>query len=204
MEKEKEIIKKLRDNSELSIDDLDKLYYFNDYDTLVDIFGKEAVARNTQEITMDTICFIGDLIIDEKLPTYNLKYVYGMINYVLDKVCNLDNLIYVNDSVFFNNIKDANGLESLEYIRGHACFNKLRVSDGLENLLVIGKDASFPFLEDSSGLVCLKNIYGTSFFSSIKNINGLDNLECIGGEKRFNAIALSKLENRGKSLCLKK
>ena len=202
MEKEKEIIKKLRDNSELSIDDLDKLYYFNDYDTLVDIFGKEAVARNTQEITMDTICFIGDLIIDEKLPTYNLKYVYGMLNYQLGKVYNLDNLIYVNNSVFINNIKDASGLENLEYIKGHACFNKLKISNGLENLLVIGMDASFPFLEDPSGLVNLKFIKRNAYFNSLKSLNGLESLGYVGGDLRVGGMLLSEL--RRKKLCLKK
>lgn len=199
---QEELIKKLSTNSELTIKDLNELSIFDDYDILIEIFGKEHVARSKSSITEGTICFIGDLDIDEKLPTYNLKYVYGMLNYQLDKVYNLDNLIYVNNSVFFNNIKDAGGLENLEYIKGHACFNKLKISNGLENLLVIGMDASFPFLEDPSGLVNLKFIKRNAYFSSLKNLNGLENLGYVGGDLKVGGMLLAQL--RGKKLCLKK
>jgi len=96
------IIEKLKqnNNSDLSIEELKILYGVdifdyqicidteeysqerNMYEDLSKIYGKEHVACTPQEITEDTICFVGAaLIIDKKLPTYNLRYIYGNLHY---------------------------------------------------------------------------------------------------------------------------
>ena len=83
-------------NTSLSIEELKVLYGIdynidkslykytherNIYNDLVKVFGEKYVARNESEINTDTICFIGSIIFDKKLPTYNLKYVYGGLYY---------------------------------------------------------------------------------------------------------------------------
>ena len=113
------IIEKLKqnNNSDLSIEELKILYgvdifdyqiYIdteeyrqerNMYEDLSKIYGKEHVACTPQEITEDTICFVGAaLIIDKKLPTYNLRYIYGNLHYNLYEIYNLENLKYIGGS----------------------------------------------------------------------------------------------------------
>ena len=132
----KKIMKKVDQNSrcKLSIEELKKIYNteYNSYSDitlvfrifssrniardLIDLYGRDKVALNTDELDESTICYVGDLIIDEKLPTYNLKYVYGSIFYNLDSVYNLENLEMVAGACNFEKIKSAEGLDSLEYI----------------------------------------------------------------------------------------
>ena len=98
----KKIQDKLLDNSNcrLSIEELFLLYSLNcncidelieyrfkrdKYEDFCIMFGRDTVARNPYDINENTICYIGDLIIDKELPTYNLKYIYGKLDYELKK-----------------------------------------------------------------------------------------------------------------------
>ena len=63
----------------------------NNYEDFCKIFGKKYVARTSSDIDENTICYVGDLVIDKKLPTYNLRYVYGDLDCRLDNVYNLEN-----------------------------------------------------------------------------------------------------------------
>ena len=72
-----EIKKKVKDNPyyDLSIAELIELSKLS-YNELVDIFEKNFVAHTQNEIIIDTICYVGNLVINEELPTYNLKYIF--------------------------------------------------------------------------------------------------------------------------------
>ena len=66
------------------------------YEDFCKIFVKEHVARTPKEINENTICYSSLLIINDKLPTYNLKYAYS-ISYDIDDyfdkhIYNLENL----------------------------------------------------------------------------------------------------------------
>lgn len=184
---QEEIIKKLKENLDLSIEELKYLSNFNNYYTLVNIFGKEYVVRSLDDITEDTICYVGDLYIDKKLPTYNLKYVYGGLFYYLDCVHNLENLVYVNKIANFGYIKSAIGLENLQCVKSHARFN-IEKSDGLDNLVYVGQDADFSSLIDASSLNNLNYIGRDAIFNKLKKADGLENLKYIGGNACFKAL----------------
>lgn len=202
----KELIDKLNINidSELSLDELKILYntnhdsilnfksqrrYRNKYTDLVKIFGSEHVARNPSEINENTICYVGNLIITEKLPTYNLKYVYGDLFYKLNEIHNLENLQYVIDgNVSFNELKSVEGLENLQYIGGDAIFIKLQSSEGLDNLQYIEGDAIFYNLESALGLENLISIGKNAYFFKLISTTALTNLKYIGRFAHFYSI----------------
>jgi len=131
-----EIVRKLSLNieCELSIDELIILYsidnnymeYFNElitqrydlwYEDFCGIFGKDKVALEIEEINENTICYIGTLVVEEKLPTYNLRYIFGNFYYRLDNISNFENLEVVYGIVgicFWINSLD--GLENLRIV----------------------------------------------------------------------------------------
>lgn len=137
-----EIVRKLSLNieCELSIDELKILYsvddnyvdYFHElifernvmlYDDLCKIFGENKVATNKDEITENTLCYIGDLIYDKKLPTYNLKYIWGGLYYSFNYICNLENLEVIYRTAGFKfSIESFVGLENLRIV------NELKIS----------------------------------------------------------------------------
>lgn len=198
------IIEKLKQNynSDLSIEELKILYgvdifdyqiYIdteeyrqkrNMYEDLSKIYGKEHVARTPQEITEDTICFVGDvLIIDKILPTYNLRYIYGNLHYNLYEIYNLENLEKIYGSAWFELIKSAKGLENLIEILGSSHFNNLKSALGLENL---------------------ECIEGCASFDSLKDAKGLEHLNCMSSMQSFGEDGLSLDEFRKNCISLKK
>lgn len=73
----------------------------NNYEDFSKLFGNKSIACTEEEITEDTICYIGDLIIDKKLLTYNIRYIYGYITYKLSKIYNLENLEIIYKDAYF-------------------------------------------------------------------------------------------------------
>ena len=142
------------------------------------IFGKSHVACNPSSITEETIAYIGNLSINKKLPTYNLKYVYGNLEYKLDKIYNLENLEIVYRNANLRYIKCAEGLENLKLVCAIDCTN-LENSEGLENLKYIYGVGIFSKLKNAKGLISLKEILGSAKFISLEYANGLENLEII-------------------------
>ena len=131
-----EIVRKLSLNieCELSIDELRILYsidnnymeYFNElinqrydlwYEDFCRMFGKDKVALETEEINENTICYIGTLVVEEKLPTYNLRYIFGNFYYRLNYISNFENLEIVYGIVgicwWINSL---DGLENLRIV----------------------------------------------------------------------------------------
>ena len=109
-----DIKKKIKDdtNCELSIDELIELNKLS-YEELVEIFGKKHIARTPEEITIDTICYVGYLKIKEELPTYNLKYIFGKLIYEEENIINLENLCFIGGDFTFYNVKDLSDLSEL-------------------------------------------------------------------------------------------
>lgn len=96
----------------------------NAYSDFIKLFGKEFVARTKEEITEDTICYVGNLYIDNKLPTYNLRYVYGELGY------NIYSIFLVNEL----NLEYIYNLENLEIVYGNALFDGVNADQTLDNL----------------------------------------------------------------------
>ena len=110
-----EIKSKIKNNPfcDLSIEELIKLSEVNDYNEYVKIFDKKHVAHIPEEINENTICYIGDLYICNRLPTYNLKYVFGRLYYDLDVIYNLENLCFIGGEFSFSDAKDLSDLFEL-------------------------------------------------------------------------------------------
>lgn len=116
---------------ELSVEELKILYSINNnymeemidymhsriveckYVDFIKLFGKEKIAYNISEITENTIAYIGQLIINEPLPTYNLKYITGDLLYNLNEIIKLENLEVVYKSADFLKVKGIDGIENL-------------------------------------------------------------------------------------------
>ena len=110
----------------------------NKYEDLIKIFGKFLVAHNSDEITEDTICYVGMLNFDVILPTYNLRYIYGNLYYDLDKVYNLENLEKIYGDAYFPYVKSAIGLENLSLVTRCIHFNEIESYKGLDSLENVG------------------------------------------------------------------
>ena len=160
----------------------------DNYEDLSKIFGNKNVAHTLSEINENTICYVGDLDIDSILPTYNLRYVYGDLDYRLDKVYNLENLEIISGDAKFESLTSAEGLESLRAVGGYVTFNLLTSAEGLENLETIGYNAHFESLISAKGLEKLKAIYGVAYFESLKSAKGLENLETIYKAAHFESL----------------
>ena len=167
-------------NSKLSIEELNILYgldcdfidelvecrYKRDkYEDFCFIFDKNNVACTPLNINENTICYIGDLIIDKVLPTYNLKYIYGNLN----NSYGLDCLKKIGGSAFFNNLEDSNGLINLEEIGDYADFESLESAKGLENLKYIGGLINFKNLLTVDDLKKLEDRIILDMYIRMKN-----------------------------------
>jgi hypothetical protein len=185
---------------ELSIDELKELYgissnsfncYSNNRDIYADlsrIFGKEHVAFKSDQITENTICYIGNLHINEILPTYNLKYIYGSLIYELDEIYNLENLEVVIGNAIFYKVNSSEGLESLRAVGRDLSLDYIYNSYGLENLQYIGNHAHFSRLRDASGLSSLEFIGFNAYLHNLKSSKGLEKLKYIGQNALFEQL----------------
>ena len=213
----KQIENKLLDNPscKLSIEELYLLYSLNcncidelieyrfkrdKYEDFCIMFGMDTIACTQFDINENTICYIGDLTIDKELPTYNLKYIYGNLDYELEYLYNLENLKIIFGSANFEKIVNSDGLENLERVGIDALFSNLINSYGLESLQRIGGSAFFSNLKSAEGLISLTQILQYADFQSLENAEGLNNLEYIGELFNFknlsNINGLEKLENK--------
>ena len=199
-------------NSELSIEEL-KLIYIDCFDlddhdyyisTLIrenrdnyldlqKLFGKEHVARNLNELNEDTICYVDNLIIINKLPTYNLKYIYGNLTYVpFDEIYNIENLEIIYGDANFDNIYNANGLENLRIIEGDAYLIFLNNAEDFISLTKVYGDINLPNLESSKGLDSLEFVGSDAILPRLMEANHLTNLTRLNGNLLLNCITDSK------------
>ena len=128
-----EIKRKIDNYEELSIEELKILYqidgdidielfgYTNKRDNKTDlrrIFG-DKVAFSAEEITEDTVYLYGDLFIPGNkniYPTYNLKYISGILHFEGEELNRLENLEKVLYSIELPNLKNTDSLPNLVYV----------------------------------------------------------------------------------------
>lgn len=77
---------------DIKIDIRNYLFLRDKYLDLKKVFDESQIANTPNAITENTICYIGNLVIDSELPTYNLIYIYGSLYYNLTNINHLENL----------------------------------------------------------------------------------------------------------------
>lgn len=194
-----EIKKKLNDdiNCRLDIRELKILYEIDDkllenideyrnlrnnYEDLCTLFGKEHIATSINDINENTICFVGNLEINKELPTYNLRYIYGSLNYNLFEVTNLENLEIIYGSASFLPLMNYEGLENLKIVTDSLFFSILESIDlstidyvkylntGTFSMTIDTSTVSFPKI--------VEQLY-IPFVNNVKNVRLPQGLKCI-------------------------
>jgi len=148
----------------------------NNYNDLCKLFGKKHVACTLEEINQDTICYIGDLLLEYEMNAHNIRYVYGDIISWYDKIKNLENLEIVYGSAEFDYLKTYEGLDNLRIIGKKFSLNEVLKGDfsSLEYVnmfLLVGLKCAkdiimpeyvrilwLPLLKTNEGLVLPKNL----------------------------------------------
>ena len=173
------IINKLNNDieCELFIDELKYIYednikefesiriFRNNYNDLCKLFGKKHVACTLEEINQDTICYIGDLVIDSKLPIYNLRYIYGSLQYKLNDIINLENLEIVAGYLNINNSNNYDELCNLKYV------SSLKISN-------INNISSLNYFIKSLDLITILDLKFTSE-NIVNNLDISDNIKIL-------------------------
>lgn len=169
----------------------------NKYQDLTRLFGRNHVACNKDEINIDTVCFLGNLDYDEILPTYNLRYIYGELYYHLNKIYNLENLLFILNTAYLDNLDELDGLDSLEYVKGFHIDDISKVAFNIRQL-DSNKDTYIGILNARGDIKStnLKYIVGDLLGSDVAIIRNFVNLEEIYGSASF----VDKLEDN----CLNK
>ena len=103
-------------NCDIKIDIRNYVFMRDKYLDLKKVFNESQIATTKEEITENTICYIGDLVIDSKLPIYNLRYIYGSLQYKLNDIINLENLEIVAGYLNINNSNNYDELCNLKYV----------------------------------------------------------------------------------------
>ena len=188
-----DIISKLEkdSNCELSIEELKVLYEIdttvyrdlssyrdkrNNYEDFSKMFDKKNIACTSDEVNENTICYIGDLLLEYEMNTHNIRYVYGDIISWYDKIRNLENLEIVYGSAEFDYLKTYEGLDNLRIIGKKFSLNEVLKGDfsSLEYVnmfLLVGLKCAkdiimpeyvrilwLPLLKTNEGLVLPKNL----------------------------------------------
>ena len=169
----------------------DKVHY-NDFCKL---FGSESVATSPNEITENTICYLGSLFLINQLPTYNLKYIYGTLLYANKEVFNLENLEIVYIDAMINFIEKYEGLDNLKMVGNFLELNYIQDGDlsdmeyvrrlGLANVQNLEKikfpksveRLYFKRLESSDNFIIPNKLKYVSIPSELYPMNLPDNIE---------------------------
>lgn len=77
----------------------------DNYNDFCKMFGRKHIACSFDEINLNTIAYIGNLFIDRRLPTHNLKYVLGSL-IGKNRIANLENLEIVYGYLFVSDINE--------------------------------------------------------------------------------------------------
>ena len=128
------------------------------------------IATKPEEITENTVVYIGNLLIEDKiLPTYNLKYIYGDLNYIYPgKIQYLENLYKVFGVIRIKNVINLEGLDSLEVL------DSIYIGDtdsilGIENIPV--RTINIENIKNVENIILPSTLKYFTFFISNDNIN---------------------------------
>lgn len=172
----------LNNNCELNMEELKQLYYIDNkyikelekyrvkrdiYKDFVKLFGSKYVACKKEEINENTICYVGSLSIDKRMPTYNLKYIHGSLIYRLNKIYNLENLEIVYKVACFNDVHEFEGLDNLRMILNELSIRLVKYVDLHEIEYV--KSLMLSSIEDYNNLLLPSEVFDLR----LNNINNL-------------------------------
>lgn len=149
--------------------------YRDCYDDFCKMFGYSHVARTPDEITIDTVAYIGNLFIDRKMPTYNLRYVVGSLSIAikenLENLENVYNYLFISDNEYYkilSNLKMVNYLcvSSLEKNVDLSLIEKIDTLDINVNSL---KNNKYPIILNN----LIINVRDNNYFfpNNIKNLD---------------------------------
>ena len=109
------------------------LSYRNNYEDLVQIFDEKLIAKTQNDINENTVVCLSNLCIDEVLPTYNLKYIFGNLTYCMSNFRNLENLEVIYGNLELKELNNFDGLDNLrdilDFIEFYALKSDLDLSD---------------------------------------------------------------------------
>ena len=152
----------------------DYIEYRDKYNDFCKMFGSSHIACSSDEITIDTIAYIGNLFIDRKMPTYNLRYVVGSLSIAikenLENLENVYNYLFISDNEYYkvlSNLKMVNYLciSSLEKNVDLSLIEKIDTLDINVNSL---KNNKYPTILNSLNINVRDNNY--FFPDNIKNL----------------------------------
>ena len=195
-----EIDKKVKNEEELTKDELIFLYEINDK---IDGFGygrdprieEIKISRNIKKDLSsiydidesniatsmadfengDIVIYFGDFKYIPGLCLEKLRVIFGDAYFGgLETARELNCLQVIKGRATFRNLKTAEGLNNLQNIDGDADFSSLETAEGLNNLQNIGEDANFNNLKTAKGLENLQKIYGKALFANLKTTEGLE------------------------------
>ena len=171
-----DIISKLEkdSNCELSIEELKVLYEIdttvycnlssyrdkrNNYEDFSKMFDKKNIACTSDEVNENTICYIGDLLLEYEMYTHNIRYVYGDIISWYDSIRNLENLEIVYIDAMINFIDKYEGLDNLKMVGNFLELNYIQEGD-LSNVEYVKR----------LGLANVESLKNIKFPSSVERI----------------------------------
>lgn len=152
-------------NCDIKIDIRNYLFMRDKYLDLKKVFNESQIATTKEEITENTICYIGDLVIDSKLPIYNLRYIYGSLQYKLNDIINLENLEIVAGYLNINNSNNYDELCNLKYV------SSLKISN-------INNISSLNYFIKSLDLITILDLKFTSE-NIVNNLDISDNIKIL-------------------------
>ena len=152
-------------NCDIKIDIRNYLFMRDKYLDLKKVFNESQIATTKEEITENTICYIGDLVIDSKLPIYNLRYIYGSLQYKLNDIINLENLEIVAGYLNINNSNNYDELCNLKYV------SSLKISN-------INNISSLNYFIKSLDLITILDLIFTSE-NIVNNLDISDNIKIL-------------------------
>lgn len=108
----------------------------NFYEDLVKIFGPNLVARTPEEITFNTVCYVGNLNgLNDGL--YNLRFLYGDIDYITDNY-HMDNIEKIFGGLYLHgdcsNLEELSNLDKVHYMMINKNTNVLSCPGYVHNL----------------------------------------------------------------------
>lgn len=92
------------------------LSYRNIYEDLLKVFDKKLIAKTQKDINENTVVCLSNVCIDEVLPTYNLKYIFGNLTYLMSDFRNLENLEVIYGNLELKELNSFDGLYNLRDI----------------------------------------------------------------------------------------
>lgn len=202
----KDICKKMEidPKCELTKEELNVLYEFDNYLGNLDeyrnkrnnyldfckMFGQSYVAQALKEINENTIAYVGNLYIDEVLPTYNLRYVCGDIVYYLETIENFENLEMVYGDAYFDKISKYNGMENLRKITGRLSLYHMNKENDLSTIDYVSK-LYISDLENAKGFILPQHL--NKLF--LLNKHNLGNAELLELSDNLKDIFIDNIES---------